>query len=322
MMLVVAVRSRLTSALLVEWRSAVSSRALVDAAVLGCYGVIASLFFGLPLITKPGSQTLGGGYDSEISVWAFAWFPHAILHGQNPLISHAIWAPEGANLTWTATVPGLALLFAPLTWAIGPVGSYNVAGVIIPAVAAWTGYLLCRHLTRSLWPAVVAGFLFGFSSYVVGQVEDGHPHLSSVFLLPLVALVVLRFLDGKLGGRRLAVELAIILAFEILLSTEVAFTLTLATVVSLLLGFVIVPARRPQIEGLVPYLLGAYALAAVVTAPYLYYALTDIESAFNPPNTPGADLLNVVVPTRTTLVLGRWLSGVSVRQRRLGARAG
>jgi len=55
--------------------------------------------------------------------------------------------------------------------------------------------LLLRHLTRRVWSSLVGGYLFGFSSYMLGQ-ELGHLHATSVFLVPLVALVVLRYVDG------------------------------------------------------------------------------------------------------------------------------
>ena len=292
---------------------AVSSRALADGAVLSGYALVAFLCLGVPLLAKSGNQYLGSGTDPAIPIWAFGWFVHAILHGENPFFTHVIWAPEGANVTWTTVVPGLALAFAPLTLAVGAIDSYTVAMTLMPAFAAWTAYLLCRYLTRSLWPSVVGGFLFGFSSYLLSHDEFGHPQLSSVLLLPLAALLVLRFLDRRLSGRRLIVEVGLVLAFQVLLSTEVTFTLTLAAIVALPLAFLLVPDRRLQIRALVPYLIGAYALAGVLTAPFLYYALTGFHHAFLISNGPGTDLLNFVVPTPSTLPFGGWLSGVSAR---------
>ncbi len=134
---------------------------------------------------------------------------------------------------------------------------------------------------------MLGGFLFGFSSYVIGQVEDGHPHMSSVFLLPLVALVVLRFLDGRTGGRGSSLELGVMLAFQILLSTEVAFTLTLAVVGR-------VAARIPARPGSPPTDQGASARTwpaptcwqALLTAPFLYYALTGSRRRVQPSQRP------------------------------------
>src|SRR5262249_7705995 len=152
---------------------------------------------------------------------------HSVLHGQNPFVTHALWAPHGSNLVWTTAVPGLALLLAPVTLAAGAVAAYNTAAVLLPALAAWTAFILCPHITQSFWPSLAGGYLFGFSSYLLGQ-ELGHLHLTSVFLVPLAALVVLRFLEGELGAGGLVLRLGPLLALQLAFSTEVLFTLTLA----------------------------------------------------------------------------------------------
>ena len=73
-------------------------------------------------------------------------------------------------------------------------------------MTAWTAFLLCRYLTRSLWASLVGGYLFGFSSYMIGQIE-GHLHMTTVFLLPLIALVVIRYVRHGLDGLNLAIRL-------------------------------------------------------------------------------------------------------------------
>ena len=79
----------------------------------------------------------------------------------------------------------------------------------MPALAAWTAFLLCRYLTRSLWPSIVGGYLFGFSSYLLAQDGyGGHLNLGAVFLLPLIVLAILRYLDGRLDARGLVLRLA------------------------------------------------------------------------------------------------------------------
>src|SRR5581483_4366780 len=126
---------------------------------------------------------VGYSVDPEIFVWSLAWWPHAILHGENPFVTHAIWATPGVNLAWTTSIPGLAVLAAPLTIVAGPMLAYNVLAIAMPALAAWTAFLLCRRLTGSLWASLAGGYLFGFSPYIFGQTE-GHMHESSVFLVP------------------------------------------------------------------------------------------------------------------------------------------
>ena len=126
--------------------------------------------------------------------------------GGNPVLTHLLWTPEGSDLAWTTAIPGLALPLAPVTVLAGPIVAYNLAALLLPTAAAFGGFLLCRQLTHAFWPSFVGGYLFGFSSYMLGQ-ELGHPHLTAAFAVPLTALLLLRYLAGELGGRGLVVRL-------------------------------------------------------------------------------------------------------------------
>jgi hypothetical protein len=130
--------------------------------VLLGYTAISFAYFGWRLLPHPGRVTIGYGHDPEVVIWSFAWWPHAIGSWTNPLVTDVLYAPDGVNLAWTATAPALALAFSPLTVLFGPVAAYNVAALLLPALAAWTAYLLCRELTGSMWASIVGGYLFGF----------------------------------------------------------------------------------------------------------------------------------------------------------------
>jgi hypothetical protein len=282
-----------------------------SAAALAGYGVVGFAFFGLRLLPHPGRSFIGNPADPEIFIWSFAWWPHAIVHGMNPFVSHVIWAPGGDDIAWRTTTPALALAFAPLTWIVGPVATYNVVTVLMPVLAAWTAFLLCRHVTQRIWPSLAGGYVFGFSSYMIGQL-DSHLHMSSVFLLPLVALVVLRYVEGMLDGRGLVIRLGPILAAELALSFEVSFVLALALAVALVLAYLLVPAARARLLPSVPWIVAAYALAAVIVSPLAYYALTNFtRESINNPNGFTLDLLNLVVPTHRFAVGGEWGKNVA-----------
>ena len=276
------------------------------AVALAAYLAISFLYFGVPVAAHPGREWIGFGADPQILVWSLGWWPHAILHWQNPILAHSVWPPVGLNLAWVSSIPGLALVLAPVTLLAGPVAAYNVASVLMPALAAWTAFLLCRHLTRSFWPALAGGYLFGFSSYMLGQLQ-GHLHMSSVFLLPLTALVVLRFLEGSLGRRAFVVLLGLLLAGQLLLSTEVLFTLTLALAAALVCAFALVPTMRPPLRNLPGPLAGSYLVAGVLTSPLLAYAAAHFQrESINRPADFPADLVNLVVPTRLTALSTNW----------------
>jgi hypothetical protein len=269
--------------------------------VLALFAATSLVAFGTALWPHPGRGIIGLGNqkDPEIFVWAFAWFPHAIGTWTNPFITHAVYQPDGANVLWTTTTPGLALAFTPLTLLFGPVASFNVAALLMPALAAWTAYLLCRHLTGSTWASIVGGYIFGFSSYVVGHQYAGHLHTTSVFLIPLVALVVLRYLQGELERWGLVWRLGLLVAFELTISTEVLLTMTLAFALGLVLGLALAPERRRRIVSALLPIVAAYAFAAVLTAPFIVYILDGFESgSFVDVGFFNGDLLNIVLPTR------------------------
>jgi hypothetical protein len=215
------------------------------------------------------------------------------------------------NLTWATAVPGLALLFSPLTLAAGAVTAYNVAAVLMPALAAWTAFLLCRYLTGQLWPSLVGGYLFGFSSYMLGQ-ELGHLHVSSVFLIPLIALAVLRYVRDELDGRQLVVRLGPLLALQLLFATEIAFTVTLALAGSIVLGLVVAPSARHRLVTLLAPVGVSYLVAAVLTAPFLYFLFAGFQrNAVHPQQIYVTDLLNVVVPTSLVLSARGWAASIA-----------
>jgi hypothetical protein len=291
-------------------------RPKVDLLVLVAYAALSFAYFGWRLVPHPGRLAVGQSGDYGIFIWSFGWWPHAIANWTNPFVTHYLYAPSGINLTWTASSPGLALLFSPLTVLFGPTLAYNVAAVLLPALAAWTAYLLCRHLTGSLWASLVGGYLFGFSSPMLGQLLAGHLHVTGVFLVPLVALVVVRFVEGELTSRGLAWRLGVLLAAQLWISTEFAFATTLMLALALALAAWLLPEQRPRVRASLAPIGAGYLVGGLLAAPFLAYALIgfhtgriiNLEGAGG-----GADLANLVVPTKTTGVGGSSLTSVSSR---------
>lgn len=280
-------------------RALLRRRGWTSGLALGGYVLVAFFFFGLPALFHSGRTYVGTpNGDAQLEIWAFAWWPHAILNGQNPFYTHAIWAPSGVELAWPTMAPGLALAFAPLTYLLGPVGSFDVAAVLMPALSAWTAFLLCKHVAKSFWPSLAGGYIFGFSAYELGSLQ--HIQLTGVFVVPLVALVVLRYLEDRLTGRSFALQLGVLFALELTISTEISFTLALGLLGSLMLAYVLVPTARARLRSLPVLLAGAYGVGAVLASPLVYYLLSNFHGhPFNPvsPTQWSADLLNAIVPS-------------------------
>jgi hypothetical protein len=248
--------------------------------------------------------------DGSIFVWMFRWWPYALTHHLNPLYTTAAWAPGGINLGWITSVPGPATVMSPVTGLLGPFFSFNVVELAAPALAAWTAYLLCRHLVGAFWPALAGGFFFGFSPYLIDEFGMGHPNLSLVFLVPLAAYLALRLMDGSLPARWAIPLLGVVLAVQVSISTETFATMTLMGALFGLIVLAAGPAQwRQRLRAAAVPIAAAYALAAVLAVP-LIYAISARPRPYKPIlfNTIGhgahgaGDFLRYVIPGRFTLL--------------------
>ncbi len=226
--------------------------------------------FGRPVLGHLGSRIIASNDgDPNAFTWFFAWWPHAVLHGLNPFITHAIFAPGSYNLAWVTSVPGPSLLMAPVTLAFGPVVAWNVLTLMAPAIAAWTAFLLCRHLVHATAPSLVGGYIFGFSPYMLTMLQ-GSPNLYLVALVPVLALLVIRRVEGSIRERSFLILTALALALQALASLEILLTTTVFGAIALLSGFAVLPDKRPALLRTGKLLLGAYAASAVLISPMLY----------------------------------------------------
>ncbi len=288
----------------VEWLLGTSRGNGIAAFVL--YLVASVFIFGIPILAHPTGTFVGWGADPPSFVWYLGWWPHAIWHGLDPVVTHHVWAPVGVNLTHATAIPGPSLALAPVTILFGPVVSYNVMALLTPVLAAWTAYLLCRAVTGQFWASLVGGYLFGFSVYVTGQML-GHPNLALVFLLPVLALLALRLVRGARSLRRTVLWMAAALVGQFLTSYEVFLSLTMFVAIALLLALAMLPSHRRPLRDVAVAVGASYALTAVVVSPLLWSFLMAKES---PPTYAfwstifATDLVNFLVPTSLTAAGG------------------
>jgi hypothetical protein len=280
----------------------VTSRMRSNAPVLFAFVLYAALsfaFVGWRLIHHPGRDLVGYNVptDSEIFVWSFAWWPHAVATWTNPFVSHAIYAPVGFDLAWATSVPLLAFVFSPITVLFGPAVAYNVAAVVLPAASGCAAFVLCRYLTGSTWASLFGGYLFGFSSFVLGHEYGGDLNLTGAFLVPLMALVLVRYVRSELDWRGLVWRFGLLVGLESWISTEVVLTTALSLLIALPLGVGLLPAYRRRLASMAPPIIGGFAVGVLLAAPLFYYAWAG-PSLRGYGLGPAADLLNFVIPTR------------------------
>jgi hypothetical protein len=261
------------------------------------YGGLALLFWGPWVLDDPSSQLLAANdLDPSAYLWFFAWWPHAVLNGLDPFYTELIFVPDGYNLAWVTSMPGPSLALSPVTLAFGPEITFNLISLAAPALAAWTAFLLCRHVTGSVPASLVGGYLFGFSPYMLSQLR-GAPQLALIALVPVMALLVLRHVQGSLSDQRFVLALTAALTAQILTSTEILATAVLFGALVLLAAYGLYGELRERLRHTVLLCGAALAGTAVLASPLLYnvffrsrtlpeQALTDFP----------ADLLSFLVP--------------------------
>jgi len=276
---------------------------------------VSLLFFGRGVVGSPSQTVVGdGGSDKSIFMWALEWWPTALTEGKDPFLADVVWAPDGMDLSWVAAIPGPSLLAAPLTETFGPVPAYNVLALLAPATAAWSCFLLARWVTGLHGAALVAGMLFGFSSYELGQ-TIGHLHLTLVFPIPLCILFVLRRATGDLTRRRFLLYLTAALTLLFVTSTELFLMLVGVGVVSLALAWWLLGTdARPSLKRTAAESVGALLLTSLAVAPYLVHALVLSGVSYAPTRDPfgaAADLANYIVPRRWTWIHPPWSNEIA-----------
>jgi hypothetical protein len=201
--------------------------------------------------------------DPGQQVWFIAWPAYALAHGLNPFSTTWLWPPEGANLLANASAPLAGLLLSPFTWAFGPFAATTLALTLAPGLSAWGCWVACRRFVSWQPACWVAGFLFGYSPFVVQSVAQGHLSTGLLVFPPLILVVLHEILVRQ--QRSVAwcgVALAVLVSAQFLVSAEV---LTI-TVVIVALGVVVVAALSPRraVVGF-PFAIRALAVACLVS---------------------------------------------------------
>jgi hypothetical protein len=280
------------------------------------YGCISVLFFARSLFSNLAAYHLGLGKDPSFLMWALVWWPYALRNRINPFLCKIVWSPDGFNLAWSGGIPLPSIVASPVTATAGPIATYNSLCLISLALAAWSAFILCREFAQ-WWAAFIAGYLFGFSSYMLGQLIGGHLNLMLVFPAPLMVWSALRALDGRLSRSGFAILIAALFVAQFLCSIELAASLMIFAAIALLLGwFLGDDTLRQRLRSLQGPLAGSAAIALVLLSPYLFYLFQSgtPQGSINSPAAFSADLVNLIIPTRTVEFGGSgWVQSIAGR---------
>lgn len=205
---------------------------------------------------------VNGGSDVHFFEWALVHATRIFTHGENPLFTTQLNAPNGVNMMANTGLLGLTVPLVPVTLLFGPAVAFTVMLTGGLAATAWAWYhVLSRHIV-GCWPAGLVGGLFaGFAPGMVDQV-NGHPDLVNQFLIPFIvwrAITLRRLRDG--------VVLGLLVTWQAFLNEELLLQTGLAVAIFVVVYAVFRPAEvrarvRPFLAGLAAAVLTAGALLA------------------------------------------------------------
>lgn len=255
--------------------------------------------FGTHVVRHPATFYVGEGTDPSQMMWLLVWWPYALIHRLDPFLTKVVWIPKGVNLAWMTCIPAPSLFAFPITYSFGPVVSYNVLSLLAPALSAWAAYYLCASVTGAFAPALLGGYLYGFSTYEAGQVLGGHLSLSLVFIPPLLVYLYLRLIAGAISQRRFVICFTAMLVIQFLISNEILATATVFGLMALLVAWCIGDSDiQSRLRRTIPGLVVCYIIAAALLTPYLYhtFAYGTPQHPLYPPERYSADLVGFILP--------------------------
>jgi hypothetical protein len=201
--------------------------------------------------------------DPAQQVWFVAWPAYALLHGLSPFSTTWLWPAHGVNLLSNASSPLVGVVLAPVTWVFGPFVATTVALTLAPGLSAWACWRACRRFVAWAPACWVAGFLFGYSPFVVENVNQGHLGLALLVVPPLILIVLHEILVRRQRSALwCGTALALLLVAQFLISQEI---LTL-TVLTAAFGVVVC-----AVGVALPFSLRAFVIGAALTAAILAY---------------------------------------------------
>jgi hypothetical protein len=124
--------------------------------------------------------------DQALFEWLLGYGARAVVHGENPLYTGWLNAPQAVNLAVNTSITVYAVLFAPLTLWLGPSVSFTVILTLNLVGTAYAWYwLFQRHLGTSPVGAAIGGLFAGFAPAMVSH-ANAHLNWTAQWLVPLM----------------------------------------------------------------------------------------------------------------------------------------
>lgn len=234
-----------------------------NSVIVFLFYLLLAIIFTYPLIFRLGTSVYGYPGDNFSTLWHLWWAKYSIIHHLPQRVTPFLNAPYGMDL---GVHLNSAILYSypliGLSFVFGEVVAFNLLNFLSFPLAAFTMFLLVRHLTKSHWAAILAGLIFSFSPYHFWKAYN-HTDLSSIQWLPLYVLSLVKLSEEK--NYRWSVLTAASFALVTLTSFYYGYFMILFTAAFFVLNLVL-DRRSVNIKS---WLLTG-VLAALLLIPFTY----------------------------------------------------
>jgi len=241
-------------------------------------------------------------FDTYAFIWSLWWVKYAIVDlVTNPFHTDLLFFPQGTDL-YLHTLPVVnGLLSIPLQVTTGNLYfSWNVLALLFFVLSGLAMYALALRVTGSSLAALIAGYIFAFTPYILMQFNSRW-HISTTWPIPLFALFIIRF--GETSSWRNAALAGVL--WTILTYNNLEFAMDAGLFLAIFAvywAFIhLLERHRDRLIGLGRGLAVVAVVWVVLSSPLLLPALLSVNSGDYPMPADdeyySADLLAFVTPS-------------------------
>ncbi len=149
--------------------------------------------------------------DALLNTWIIAWVGHALVTAPLHLFHANIFYPYPNTLAFSETMLPQGLFALPFNLAFdNTILGYNMVLLASFFLAAYAMYLYVFDLTRARGAAIIAGTIFAFNPYNLGNLAQ--VQLLSFGWMPLAMMLLRKMLNPEVRGQKSKVRICFLFA--------------------------------------------------------------------------------------------------------------
>ncbi len=155
----------------------------------------------------PSTLVMEGG-DPNMYIWFMDLMAKKVVD-PNLNLAEMVYYPAGMNFLAGYEGPILLTLSTPIVLLThNPILAYNLVLLTAFILTAYACYIFVLYLTKSYYSAIITGFSFGFSQYMMVR-STQHIDLLFLFTLPFMALYSFKFFENPSKRNILLLSLSV-----------------------------------------------------------------------------------------------------------------